>query len=263
MLSRVPSVKAWNDGFCALQAMEGWRANGVDGGALTLVLWAFFDESGKFANSDFICLCGCICDDRWNAFSKQWKKLLERHGIDLIHLSKLMRRAEPYENLTWDADRQDTVLRDFVKPIRRHLLAGLGVAVDTKCYRRMSKKARRLIGDNDPQDFAFYRLMRLVIEQLKAWKQAGPISVNFDYTEDFSVKCMQSLAKLRSKRPEVKALISSIGFADDRVYYPLQAADMLAYGTNRKLREEAPDYFDLLVAEATEAGGVSQLVEKL
>lgn len=89
--------------------------------------------------------------------------------------------------------------------------------------------------------------------QLKNWDYKFPISLNFDYTEDFSLKCMTSLVHLRQQGQEVKDLISSIGFADDSVYYPLQAADMLAYGTNRHLREVAPDYFDLLVAEATEA----------
>lgn len=242
----LPNARA----FQTLAAMSRWGANA---GRLNLVLWAFFDESGKLANSDFICLCGYICDDGWNEFSVDWGELLKRHEIPLIHLAKLMRRAKPYEGLAWDAKKQDAVLREFVKPVRDHLLAGFGVGVDTKFYRSMPEDARKLIGNEDAQDFAFHRLLKLVISQLHNWGHKEPISLNFDYAEDFSVKCVTSLARLRQQRQEVKDLISSIGFADDAVYYPLQAADMLAYGTNRKLREVAPDYFDLLVAEATEA----------
>jgi hypothetical protein len=249
MLSRIPS-SCMPDGFQALAAMSKWGAHA--GRRLNLVLWAFFDESGKLANSDFICLAGYICDDGWDDFSTEWGKLLKRHEIPLIHLAKLVRRADPYANLSWDQTKEDEVLREFVKPIRDHLLAGFGIGVDTKFYRRMPKRARKLIGNEDPQDFAFHRLLKLVIGQLQNWNHTEPISLNFDYTEDFSVKCITSLAHLRQQRQEVKDLISSIGFADDAVYYPLQAADMLAYGTNRHLREVAPNYFDLLVAEATE-----------
>ncbi len=161
------------------------------------MLWAFFDESGKLANSDFICLCGYICDDGWDDFSKDWKKLLLRHNLPLIHLAKLMRKAPPFDNLGWTDDQRDIVLGQFVKPVRDHLLAGFGVGLDAKYYRSMPAKKRKVIGENDAQDFAFYRLMRLVIDQLKAWNLTDPISINFDYTEDFSVKCIQSLAKLR------------------------------------------------------------------
>jgi hypothetical protein len=237
-----------NGGFAALAAQERWRANQSK---LSAVLWAFFDESGKLARSDFICLCGYVCDDGWKNFGTQWGDLLRRHGLPLLHLAKLMRKAEPFDKLTWTDEQRDAALLQYVGPIREHLFAGFGVGLDAKHYRSMPAKARKLIGEDDAQDFAFYRVMRLLIEQLRAWGYREPISVNFDYTEDFSVKCIQSLAKLRSGRPEVKALISSIGFADDSVYYPLQAADMLAYGTYGWMRGAAPAYQAALIAPGT------------
>ena len=45
----------------------------------------------------------------------------------------------------------------------------------------------------------------------------------------------------------MKQLVASITFADSDVLYLLQAADMLAYGTNRKLRSAAPDYYTHLM----------------
>jgi hypothetical protein len=215
------------------------------------MLWAFIDESGKLAKADFICLCGYICDDGWENFSKDWKEILSRNSLPLLHLSKLMRKAPPFDKLGWTEAQRVEILREFVQPIRSHLLAGFGVGLDAKHYRSMPLSARKLIGEKDAQDFAFYRLMRLIVEQLKKWEYKDPISVNFDFTEDFSVKCLQSLTKLRSGRSEVRELVSSIGFADDQVYYPLQAADMLAYGTYNWMRGVAPDYYARLTALPT------------
>jgi hypothetical protein len=41
---------------------------------------------------------------------------------------------------------------------------------------------------------------------------------------------------LRKVRPEVKEMVISISFTDDRVFTPLQAADVLANLTNRYWR---------------------------
>ena len=64
-------------------------------------------------------------------------------------------------------------------------------------------------------------------------------SMIFDYEEGFSVECLKSLIKLRKDLPFVKALVRHIGFADDEIFYPLQAADMFAYAYKRSLQGTA------------------------
>lgn len=251
MSFRVP-IADGRHGFYEAWAKERWRSRDRAPDRRRLVLWAYFDESGKLANSDFICLAGYICDDGWECFSKDWEKLLKRFEIPLIHAAKLVRRAKPYELLGWDKQKEERVFVEFAKVIRRHLLGGFGIGVDAKFYRSMTLDARKLIGNEDAQDFAFHRLLKLVVKQLQLWKYESSISLTFDFEDQFSVKCMQSLMLLRQQRQEVKNLISSIGFADDEVYYPLQAADLLAYGTYRNLRAVAPDYFAPLVALPTD-----------
>lgn len=117
----------------------------------------------------------------------------------------------------------------------------------------MPIEKRRLLGDKDPRDFTFHRLLRIVRDQLKAWGQDDWLSLTFDYEEGFSVECLKSLVKLRKERDYIKSLIRNISFADDDMFYPLQAADMFAYGYKRALQGNAPDYYLALTEPATEA----------
>lgn len=98
-------------------------------------------------------------------------------------------------------------------------------------------------GDRSPERFLFHRLVRQIIEALKTWDYVEPISINFDAEDGFSATCLDALIHLKKHRSEVNALIGSIGFTDDEIYYPIQAADMLAYSTKRNLQGRPPDYF--------------------
>ncbi len=72
------------------------------------------------------------------------------------------------------------------------------------------------------------------------------LSLTFDYEEGFSIECLKSLIKLRKHREYVRALVKNIAFADDEKYFPLQAAEMFAYGYKRSLQGNAPDYWNVL-----------------
>jgi hypothetical protein len=201
------------------------------------VLWGFFDESGKFADSDFVCLCGYLSNQNWSAFTERWRALLMRHGFASLHMSQI----------NWRDERQVTSLRDFAGAIREHVPLGFGVAVDVKYYRHMPIEKRRLLGDKDPRDFTFHQLLRLVLTDLHSQGMEDWLSMTFDFEDGFSVECLRSLLQLRKNRKYIRELVKNIAFADDETYYPLQAADMFAYGYKRSLQGNPPDYWSVLV----------------
>lgn len=205
------------------------------------MLWGYFDESGKFAESGFVCLCGFLSGDSWDSFCGEWKEQLVKHGFSSIHMSKMDWR---------DKDKVDG-LKDFVKIIRKHVLLGFAVAVDAKYYRSMPIEKRKLLGDKDPRDFTFHQLLRVVRDDLHELKMDDWLALHFDYEEGFSVECLQSLIKLRSRYDFIKKLVASIAFADDEMFYPLQAADMFAYGYKRFLEGNAPEYWSEFIQPVT------------
>lgn len=203
--------------------------------------YLFLDESGKFADSDFVCMAGYISDeDGWSQFSEKWGKLLLQHKIPYIHMKEMIHLQGPYKELGWTVERRDEILNEFIDVIRAHIQAGFGVAVDAKYFRSMSAEVRKAVGD--PAYFCFHRMLGIVIKKLKSVGYQPGLYITFDDCEDFSVKCYGIWSKLRQKVPDVHNYVPSITFADDQKFWPLQSADILAWVTNKSLRQAAGNY---------------------
>lgn len=219
------------------------------------MIWGYFDESGKLADSEFICLCGFLSDEKWEDFCDAWGVLLKQYGIQRLHMASLFARKEGFCNANWTENERDSALREFVKVIRSNTLACFGIALDATYYRGMDRQMKEVFGQKQAQDFVFQRLLRLVSNQLLEWKIPFGVSLMFDYSEDFSLLCLKSLARLRGRHEDIKSVAAAITFADSYQFFPLQAADMLAYGTFRNLRYDPPDYFDYLAGKKQRGPG--------
>lgn len=219
-------------------------------------MWAFFDESGKLADSEFLCLCGYIAGDSddpysWAKFSKEWGDVLREEGLPFLHTTTLFSRRPPYERLGWNNAKINDVLAALSRVISRNVAAGFGVAMDARHYRQLPRERRRLIGDTSPELFLFHRLMRNVVDTLDKWGHPDPISLTFDWAEDFASACLKPLANLVRNRADIRKRISSIGFGNDEQYYPLQAADMLCYGTKLRLQGVTEPFYKILTEGET------------
>ena len=234
-------------------AARWWRSDR----RMALVIWVYCDESGKLLNADdFICLCGYLADHHWGEFVEQWRILLKRHNLPCLHMARLLSRKPPFTHIKWDEDEEKNILREFVVPIRKNTAAFFCVSLDAKHYRAMPREAREKFGQKTALDFAFQQLICLIVKQLQTWNMDDSIAINFDYEEQFSLICLRSLAKLRAHKSEVKKLISAITFCDSNVYPPVQAADMLAYGTYQHLHGNTMDYMDKLALKPSDPGPV-------
>jgi hypothetical protein len=198
---------------------------------------AFFDESGKLADSDFVCIAGYIAgDEDWNKFCEKWGSLLGRHKIPYIHMREMIALSGPYQAKGWTHKERDEVLTEFIDVIREHIWGGFGVAVNAKYLRSMGKDAMKRIGD--PQIFCFQRIISRVLLRLEEVGYQPVISAIFDDSEAYSVRCYRTWSKLRRMVPAMHKRIPSITFADDKHFFPLQAADILAWETNKSLRQQ-------------------------
>jgi hypothetical protein len=169
----------------------------------------------------------------WSGFDLAWKNALLRSGLSALHMAKI----------NWKDEVLVGHLPLFAQVIRTHIPLGFSVAVDAGYFRRMPIHKRNLLGDKDPRDFTFHQLLRLVRDYLKQVKMEDQLSLTFDYEEGFSVDCLKSLINLRKNYADIRDLVKNIAFADDEGFYPLQAADMFAYGYRRHLQKNEPAYW--------------------
>lgn len=213
--------------FCKL---ADWRFQHLN------IVQAFFDESGHYADTEFMCLAGYIAEDNgWEVFCREWRELLRKHNIVSIHMNAFMRLREEYQQLNWTEAYRDEVLSEFIRVIQNHALAGFGIGFDTKYFRSLLPEDQKLLGE--PHMFCFQRLMNRAVTQLNEWKYEPSISIIFDDHQKYSRECYSHWSALRVKHADLKRSIPSITFADDEFFYPLQGADILAWLSNRWLRD--------------------------
>jgi hypothetical protein len=200
--------------------------------SVAVFLYGYFDESGKFHDRDGrICLCGFVSDgNHWNTFEREWFALLAQHGFTAIHMAQFYSQCRARG---WSDTKANEVLTEFVDKIRERVQFGFGIAVDGKHFCRKFEIAGK--PPQDPKRFYTHRLLRRIREELIVPGYPLHFSITFDEDEEFSIACYQIISRLRRDRPELGKLVAGIQFADDEIFTPLQAADILAHLTRQRL----------------------------
>lgn len=194
----------------------------------------YFDGSGDFAKGDFLCLCGYAATGKeWEAFCADWNKKLAKHKIESVHMAEFMRREGAYKKHNWSIEERDGVLGEYIDLILKYVRYGIGLGFDLKHFRTMQASRER--ETKDPYYFCFRRAMEMMLPLSRATQSR--VSVVFDDHEKYSADCYKFWKQLRTRIPEMKRRVSSITFADDIAFPPLQGADILAWSTNRTLNQ--------------------------
>jgi hypothetical protein len=199
---------------------------------LGLQPYIFADESGKWRDKAFICLCGYLStDDDWTAFVARWRVLLAKYEFPALHLTTYWQECKARQ---WSPEKTDVVLSEFIDVVREHTWLAVAVGMDTGHFKAMPSHAQRALGD--PDMLCMERFLRLIRNRLAAEDYNGRISVTFDEDEEYVVKSYRIIRRLRCANPDLGRYIGAVSFADDTFLLPLQAADMLANLTSRFYR---------------------------
>ena len=206
----------------------GRRRTGV------LMIVGYFDETEN-SRADFVAMSGYLADhSNWDALSTDWDLLLKKHKIPYLHVKDFLAAKKVYEDLGWNKPPKSTsaldVLGEFIDVICKHTIMGVGIGVDAKKYREILKDVRK---KDKPEVFCFERTIRRVLEASHALQWEEPLAVIFDDCEQYSMKAYANLCEIQRRSPELRTRIGMIGFGNDEIVPPLQAADVLAYATQR------------------------------
>jgi hypothetical protein len=214
----------------------------------------FMDESGHFADQDYFCLAGYLASDAgWDALCQEWKILLDKHGIPGIHMREIMSEGGKSPAAKWKMQDKLNMLSEFILVIRKHIHTGFGVSIKAKHYREIIKTVHAELiktGIKKPkqfkaQVFCVARIVRQVLTYFtETLKSDEKLCLIFDDSEHYSMSCYGFVSELKRRNAKAKEMISSITFADDSVFYPLQCADILAYATCNELKKGTPQWLD-------------------
>ena len=199
----------------------------------TFVISCFFDDSGTESQKDHrhVVLAGYIGpDETWGQFFHSWRHLLLRHGIPAVHMKSWLKTAKEKE---WSTAQRNDVLAEFIELIQKSKLIGFGVGVDADFWRALPADRRKAFGS--AQEFCCQRILRLVIDRIDASNLNDDISLIFDQDFEFARPRLRLLEHLYKTDPRIRGRVTQISFASSRVFYQLQAADILAWHARRHL----------------------------
>jgi hypothetical protein len=203
--------------------------------SLRLIVQIYFDESGKFHDTDFICLCGFLAtDSQWSEFNKAWSALLDRHHFPFIHLTQFYSQCRQKD---WDEMQANRVLEEFIDVIRSHVHSGFAVGLDAKHW--VSRFRSQKTSLKDPALFCIHRVLKTLATRFAEENHPGFLSLLFDDDQNYSLTCHKIIARLRREKAELRKLIISIAFCEDDYFTPIQAADVFANLTSKYFRDES------------------------
>lgn len=208
--------------------------------------YAFFDDAGKWQDRDFICLCGYISDgDRWQSFAECWQKLLAPVGLTAIHMTNYFHVAR--NKLGWSDGQAEAFLLQAAQIIRDHAAVGFSIGLDAKHYRRLPRERKGAMPL--PHMACLQRVLKHILERLRAENYLGRIAFVLDEEEGSAVSIYKDISRLRKSRSQLGHCIGSVTFASDEFYVQLQAADILANLSYGYLRDRAGGRIGASLAE--------------
>jgi len=202
------------------------------------MVMGYFDESSSFNNLDYMCMVGYLADENnWNALTLQWSELLKKYELPFMHLADFMAGEGIYEELGWKGEpkksKRKEVIDSFIAAIQQHTISGIGAGINAKAFRQIFKEEKKKPA---PHVFLFERVLKLVRDRLEKWEWKEPVVMVFDDNEQYAMRCYSAFCDVRRFNPNLKKIMAAIGFGNDEVFAPLQAADFLACATSREMR---------------------------
>ncbi|MCM3873435.1 MAG: hypothetical protein ND895_22360 [Pyrinomonadaceae bacterium] len=219
-------------------------ALGLGHESLVVMLEAYFDESGTHGDrSDAVSVGGFLASrEQWEAFSLEWKALLERESIKVFHRVDLECFQKEFKRENgWDEARRDRVVNEAQTIIGKHVQIGFVHSVIKSHYDEVitDDSVRRRLGRHY-YTFCAQACMRKIAVWAAFSSHNEAISYFFEDGARGSGELYQLMSRI-TKRKAVKAVFRYRGLSFfpkydetvDGVLFPgvvqLQSADLLAY----------------------------------
>ena len=236
-----------------------------DAGSPFSVLNAYFDASGSHSGSKLLTFGGLIGSARdWDEFAVDWSVCLERHNLREFHAVHCVNQTGEFRDRSF-AERLG-IMGDFIDVLIERNLLHIASIVLMDDWNKLSPIERRRL--DDPWIFGF----EFSVQQSVNWtRRANPKGfVGFVLDIENPQVQQKALATFQHYKASHKwhSGLAGISFDSSERVLPLQAADLFAYGINRretiKLYPRKEDFpvvkaFERLTHDFAKAGGIYDL----
>ena len=186
-----------------------------------------FDESGKYNDSEFVIFAGFFAtSDQWTEFGKKWHTLLRKEGLTWLHTIDAVQTKGDYAKFRERIPDRDALLLSLADLICEYAIEGTINRISMEEFKTLDRAVYQRYKD------PFYYAFEGGIEALAKSPTLDPndrFNLICDDSEEYSSECLKAYRRLCKLNPEIASKFGMICFGNDKMYSPLQAADMLAY----------------------------------
>jgi hypothetical protein len=197
------------------------------------MLRAYMDDSGSGGDSAYYVLSG-VCGPvvSWVEFEEQWQAVLDDHPrIEYFKMSEAESRKREFQGVS--IEERDGKLKRFIDVISKFKL------LEFSCYVKQSdfdEVVRPFLPQkyHDPYFFLFPGVIESCVRYAGLEHHGAQVDFIFDESQKIERLAQPFYGQLRF-RPRYKKSVGIIEHRSDRVFLPLQAADLIAWQTRRFL----------------------------
>jgi hypothetical protein len=187
---------------------------------------AIFDESGTHPTSDLVVFAGLVCEQpKCDALSRAWNKRLHNSDLNIsfLHMVDLNRRHQRSTDET-EKRKLEILIEDLANILGEHVGEGCINSITTSEFNALSPELRKR--HSRPFFYAFEAGVKAMISA--SIEPRDNLVLICDDSDDAG-ECLRAFRRLKKMEPAITEKLPFISFGDDRMYPPLQAADMFAY----------------------------------
>ena len=205
------------------------------------MLFACLDGSGTHAKSPVVAISGFIADEpTWIEFHDKWYEVLndpkrpnplnEFHMVDCVHADHEFTGWSFAERLILYGDLCQLISASRVIPIGSSVVADAFVHISPQELALLSLPTNRL---GTPLDICFHGIIQQLIHRVNTIGNGETLSIVFDNEPKNREENFTDFCQKYASEYFLGDLFYGYSFADSKKLAPLQAADLLAYGTNQ------------------------------
>lgn len=197
-----------------------------------MMLKAFMDESGVHDGSPVVTVGAYLGTARaWRGFIADWNR--EKRPVRVFHSTDCQNLRGEFAG--WSGEERDTFVVRMLAVIRETTIAGIAVGINMNDFREAVLEhpdLPRIIGE--PYGACFHWTLGSLLEQLDGMGVHDRLAI-YHEANDYQGDARTTFDFFRRANAGRRRL--SLTFGSKAEFVPLQAADILAYECNKRLRD--------------------------
>jgi len=222
----------------ARYAYELSRLALADADGIAGVIKVYMDESGTHEGSPVVAVAAYFGRPKtWMAFTKEWN--IAKRPINVFHSVDCANYEKEFEG--WNQERRDPYVANLLPVLARHKIAGVSVSMklqDLKEVLEPRPDLMQLFGN--PYTACFRITTRLIVEAVEAMGSNERLAFIHE-DNDYQHEAIDAFNFVKSTRDKHYGPMTLTFGAKDQ-YVPLQAADVLAYESNKRVRKPESEW---------------------